>query len=104
VVKLKQTITGKPQPWHSGDRNVNWKGGITLENHKIRTSLNTIIWRRSIFLRDGYTCFFCGKRGGDIHAHHIKSFAKFPALRFALGNGVTLCKMCHNKIHRKGGL
>lgn len=58
-------------------------------------------WRFDVFLRDGFTCQDCGDgRGGNLHAHHIKSFADFPALRLDLANGVTLCRACHRKRHK----
>lgn len=29
-----------------------------------------------------------------------RQFAKFPELRLATDNGVTLCKQCHKEIHK----
>jgi hypothetical protein len=40
---------------------------------------------------------FCEKRGGELHADHIKQFAYYPTLRFVLDNGRTLCKECHKQ-------
>lgn len=74
-----------------------WKGGITPKHEKIRRSLRYIEWRKSILERDDYTCQFCDKRGGNLNADHIKPFAYFPELRFAMDNGRTLCKPCHLK-------
>jgi len=84
-----------------GDRHWNWKGGITPKTQKIRGSQKTKDWRVKVFKRDDFTCLKCLKRGGALHAHHIKSFAKYPKLRFTVSNGATLCKPCHNRIHSK---
>ena len=80
-----------------GEKNNNWRGGITPENHRIRSSANYKQWRSSIFERDNYTCQDCGRIGGDLQADHIKPFAYFPKLRFEPSNGRTLCIPCHRK-------
>lgn len=80
----------------------NWQGGITSENHVIRTSDKIKEWRKSVFNRDKYLCQLCkNKKGNSLHAHHIKPFAKYPEYRFDINNGVTLCKKCHNFVHSK---
>ena len=79
-----------------GENHWNWKGGISekrsIANPKYKT------WRKSVFERDNYTCQICGyKRGKILNAHHVKSWKKFPKLRFMVSNGLTLCKKCHYK-------
>ena len=85
----------------SGDRNWNWKGGITPENQKIRESLEYKLWREAVFTRDNYTCQKCGNNeGGNLNSHHIKNFAECKELRVAINNGITFCEDCHHKFHR----
>ena len=82
-----------------GELNHNYKGehSLTKRNSLIRESADFEDWRNKVFIRDDYTCKQCGKRGGDLHAHHIKPFAKYPELRFNVDNGLTLCVSCHRK-------
>ncbi len=78
-----------------GPGNPYWKGGVSKENHRLRTSIAFREWREAVFERDDYTCQFCGKRGGYLEPDHIKPFAYYPDLRFDVGNGRTLCQPCH---------
>lgn len=87
---------------HMREKNVNWRGGITPINKKIRESIEYEEWRKSVFERDNYTCLGCFQIGGYLQADHIKPFAYFPELRFELSNGRTLCKDCHIKIGFRG--
>ena len=82
-----------------GEGTNNWRGGITPKNVKIRHSIEYRLWRESIFARDNWICQNCGLKGGKLNAHHIKNFSEFPELRFAIDNGITLCKKCHKKFH-----
>jgi len=52
-------------------------------------------WRSKVFERDNWTCQTCRKRGVELNAHHIKSWANYPEFRYDLNNGVTLCVECH---------
>lgn len=82
-----------------GNRHYNWLGGITDGNHKERNSVEFKEWSRAVLRRDKYTCQYCGKVGGLLHAHHVHSFAKYPELRYYIENGITLCKKCHDTNH-----
>lgn len=98
IKKISDNKKGKPNLHFIGEKNPNWNGGVTKLNHKIRTSLEYKIWRRSVFERDNFTCVNCGQHGGYLNADHIKPYSKFPELRFDLNNGRTLCVSCHKKI------
>jgi 5-methylcytosine-specific restriction endonuclease McrA len=76
-----------------------WKGGITPENEKIRHSIEFRLWRESVFSRDNWTCQKCKIKGIYLHPHHIKNFAQYSELRFAIDNGITFCKNCHKDFH-----
>jgi len=126
--KMSLTRKGKSQPWNKGkkrsletrrlmskqrqgENHWNWQGGKEPVNRRIRKSIKYKLWREVIFRRDKWTCVLCGLNGGwnkqqkrhiDIHADHIKSFAKYPKLRFSIDNGRTLCADCHYKTETWG--
>lgn len=86
-----------------GAKRYNWKGGISSENVRIRTSLYMKLAREACFERDDYTCRSCGRRGGKLNAHHVWPFQRFPELKFEVSNLVTLCKECHHHFHKTAG-
>ena len=90
--KIPQETINKRIPKISGENHYNWKGGKSRDKHG---GNKCIKWRLAIFERDNYTCQGCKKVGGYLEAHHIKSWAKYPKLRFNLNNGITLCRDCH---------
>lgn len=49
--------------------------------------------------RDSHKCTQCGSKD-ELHAHHVKPWAKYPKLRYVITNGLTLCRKCHYKEHR----
>ena len=103
-MKLSKKLRGRVILKTRGANNWNWKGGTSrTEDKKIRQSIEYKTWRRAIFERDNFTCQDCLKRGGRLHADHIKPFALFPELRFELTNGRTLCQECHIKTPTYGG-
>lgn len=86
-----------------GEKSSFWKGGLVEKNLIIRNSLEYRFWREAVFKRDDWTCVACKIRGGKLNADHIKPFAWFPELRFAIDNGRTLCVECHRKTDTYGG-
>ena len=91
---------GKKRLNTSGERNWNWQGGTTLENDKIRHSIEYRLWREAVFARDNWTCQKCEERGIELHPHHIQNFADYPELRFAIDNGITLSEKAHKEFHK----
>lgn len=79
-----------------GEKHRDWKGGVTPENTKIRTSIQYKNWRESVLQRDSYTCQCCNIKTKSLQVHHIDSFADFPHLRYVLENGITMCFFCHS--------
>jgi predicted restriction endonuclease len=56
-------------------------------------------WRLSVYKRDKYCCQWpgCNKKS-RLNAHHIKTWAQYPHLRFDPNNGITLCSNHHKLI------
>ncbi|WP_425276933.1 HNH endonuclease [Spirosoma oryzicola] len=90
------------------------KGGKTALSQSIRRLEEYEHWKRSVFLRDRFTCQHCGARNGRkrvIEADHIKSFSSLLAEHgidsigkakeclelWEVSNGRTLCHTCHQK-------
>lgn len=101
-----------------GEKNHNWRGGVTSLNEKIRKSSQYIRYRNAGFKRDNYTCQICYLRGAELNFDHFpKTFSsiivenKIKSLRDArlckelwdLNNGRTLCIDCHKKTDTYGG-
>ena len=86
--KIKRGIYTRGEKHHS------WKGGISINVHST-SEPRYKKWRNNVFERDSWTCQTCRARGVYLEAHHIKSWTKYPELRYILDNGVTLCRECH---------
>lgn len=96
---ISKALKGKPNYKGRGENQHLWKGGVTPENEKIRHSIEYDLWRYSVLSRDKWICQECGSNQ-KLNAHHVKSFSKYPELRFAIDNGKTLCKPCHIEAHK----
>jgi len=100
-VVAKRSATLKQNGTFANENSNNWKGGKTKKSVIIRNSKEYKKWRTDVFIRDNYTCQDCGDKsckGNTVYleAHHIKPFAVYPELIFAVSNGQTLCKGCHS--------
>lgn len=97
-----------------GEKNFNWRGGITLLVDRIRNSFKYRLWRSDVFTRDDFTCQKCGHRGCYLEAHHKETLSDIMELNdirtfeqainceelWNINNGVTLCEKCHNLTKR----
>lgn len=117
-ISLANILTGREPPHPCGKDSPRWKGddAKTSLTQRIRHSLEYKAWRDAVFVRDNWTCQFCGQWGGKLVAHHIKSFAlileennikTFEQAQacqelWDIDTGITLCKKCHCKLH--GGI
>jgi hypothetical protein len=77
-----------------------WKGGISPARQADYHNPVYIAFRSAVLERDDWTCQSCGKRGGRLEVHHVKSWAEHPTLRYEPSNGQTLCRPCHNQTKR----
>ena len=117
-----------PRAMIRGEKHPNWKGGTTPLYNMIRNCPLDEKWRKEIFERDNYTCQYCNRRGGNLEAHHhkrifaiilaefLKQYNQFSPIEdketlmrlaikyepfWDIGNGITLCKECHDVERKK---
>lgn len=86
----------------TGESNPNWKGGGSPERQRMYASGEWRRLRRLLRKRARGCCEQC-RTSHQLHIHHVKSWAEYPALRLDLDNLVLLCRECHHAAHRKGG-
>ena len=84
-----------------GENHWNWQNGKTNYGQMIRHSMEYKNWRQDVFKRDKFTCQSCKEIGGKLEAHHKLNFSDYPELIVDLDNGITLCKKCHKKFHKR---
>jgi len=84
----------------TGDKNPNWKGGVTPENESIRHSNEMKAWKKDCLGRDEYTCQKTGKSTRTMQIHHIHNFCEHPDIRFDVDNGIVFTKEAHMEFHK----
>jgi len=101
--KMSKKAKIKMSEAHKGEKNWNWKGGISPLNDRLRATSKFRIWRELVFLRDNFicqnlNCKYCNNKiGVMLHSHHIKSVVLYPELAFRVDNGITYCAEFHLK-------
>ena len=94
-----------------GEKNPNWKGGVSREHNGDRSIEGYQYWRATVKRRDDNVCQICGidgkitcpccKMKPRMHADHIKPWRENPKLRLEVSNGRMLCETCHYKVNPK---
>lgn len=79
----------------TGKRNPNYKHGNYKRRKKDFLIVEFAPVRKAAFERDSYTCKFCDKTGGELHAHHKIPYWVCEESYLDLDNLVTCCKNCH---------
>lgn len=81
---------------HKGEKNWNWKGGISITKYDIKFNN---IFKRNIRKRDNYICMKCGKHQEkekrSLCIHHINYDKKLSIKE----NCITLCLKCNNEVN-----
>jgi len=85
-----------------GDKNINWKGGITdLNTLRNRMTPEWRIWYSECLKRDNKTCRVCFSKNKKLELHHIHTWSEHKDKRHDISNGITLCEDCHSLCFRK---
>jgi len=75
---------------------------IYPKDYKINTSREVQPELRKLVLkRDNYTCQKCGIMNTELHCHHYEGIEINPVESADIDQCITLCKKCHNDVHRK---
>jgi 5-methylcytosine-specific restriction endonuclease McrA len=114
-------ITGHRPPSVQGSKNHNWKGGLTGWRKLARGRLNEH-FVRPVMERDSFTCQWCNSKKQIVVHHHKRSFMEIVNIiegvvnrndieefvnaivnEHTIDDGITLCKLCHDKYHKENG-
>jgi len=103
-----QCINGK----QSGERNLycsneckqacpTYRQILYPKGYKTNTSREVQpVLRKCVLKRDNYTCQKCGAIDVELHCHHYEGIEVNPIESADADNCITLCKACHNEIHK----
>jgi len=71
------------------------KGYKTNTSREVQPAL-----RKLVLKRDNYTCQRCSTTDTILHCHHYEGIEVNPIESADADNCITLCKACHNEIHK----
>ena len=90
-----------------GNKNPNWKGGISAIPKAFPPELKKwMAFRAELIKREYGQCYKCNERffSNQLDIHHLASRKKYPELEYDELNCVTLCKGCHKQFHKIYGV
>lgn len=102
MAKRSDEVKNKLREQKLGNKNPNWKGGISPEYYRIKGSAAWRNMKARIFQRDNGICAVCKDKKEKWHIHHIIHWDMARELIFDDGNIMTLCSKCHHRQHRLG--
>ncbi|MDZ4838612.1 MAG: NUMOD3 domain-containing DNA-binding protein [Bacteroidota bacterium] len=79
----------------TGERNPNYKDGKYIRRPRDFKIHEFAPVRNRTFHRDNFTCHYCKKVGGHLHAHHRLPYWVKPEAFLDIDNLVTVCSKCH---------
>ena len=89
---------GEKHPWMPRGEN-HWsykKDRSQLKKYDSRLGMVYQEWRMKVWIRDGFKCKINNQDcKGQIEAHHILGWTRYPELRYEVNNGITLCHAHH---------
>lgn len=85
---------------YKGENASNWQGGKADRKNIIRKSIYYRNWQKKVYKRDNGQCKLCGSKK-KLQTHHIIPLRDNIKLIFKAGNGILLCKDCHEKVFYK---
>lgn len=93
---------GQSSKERTGKRNPNYKNGAYQRRPRDYKIHELTRIRNFVFNRDNYSCFYCQKIGGHLHAHHKIPYWLSPDAFLDPDNMLCVCTSCHfEKAHMK---
>jgi len=105
--KLSLANKGENNPMFGkrGELSPNWNPNLNNEERKKsqenRQNLSDFVkWSKTIKQIYNFICQICeDDKGGNLVSHHLYNWKDYPQKRYDLGNGICVCKNCHNLFH-----
>ena len=88
-----------------GETHPSYKPELTEEERKDKRLFEGYEgWKKQVKEQANFTCNCCGKRGGNLHSHHLDGYRWCVERRLDISNGVCLCEHCHREFHTIYGI